>query len=80
MAPVYTARVSPCDWGNHPSPAHRQLRQHQHAADADTAVSIHVEAQLSACMGVLLGSVKTIAFSRYWFGLCIIGGHHTKIS
>lgn len=45
MAPVYTPRVPPRDWGNHTSPAHRQLRQHQHAPDADTTVSIHVEAQ-----------------------------------
>ncbi|EDM15006.1 sarcoglycan, epsilon, isoform CRA_a [Rattus norvegicus] len=37
MAPVNTPRVSPSDWGDHTSHAHGQLRQYQHALDADTA-------------------------------------------
>lgn len=80
MAPVYPARVPPCNWRGYTSHAHRQLRQHQHAVDAGTAVSTHVGTQAPACMGLLPISLQTVAFSCYWFCLFIIGEHCVKIS
>lgn len=41
MAALHAARVPPGDGRDGPAPARRQLRQHQHAPDADTAVSAH---------------------------------------
>lgn len=43
MAAFHAARVSPGDGRDGPTPAPRQLRQHQHAPDADTAVSAHTQ-------------------------------------
>lgn len=80
MAPVNTPRVSPSDWGDHTSHAHGQLRQYQHALDADTAVSILWKHSGRHAWGFHQISVQTIAFNHYWFCSFIIGEHCIKIA